>query len=66
MNSDEIEELLAKHCCSAGKGDYFVQDNTRWCTFMSADSKGRYDFQYEVFFSECGKHVRPEKLATRS
>jgi len=63
-DEDEMAGLLAKAYCTVGKGDYFIQDNTRWGAYMSAKSQGRYDFQYEVFFSECGKHVRAEKLIT--
>jgi hypothetical protein len=62
---DEIDSILNPGCCSAGRGDYFINDNDRWRVFISAERRGHYDFQYEVFFSECRTNVRVEKLATR-
>jgi hypothetical protein len=63
---EEIEGILNNGiCCNASRGDYFINDRSRWKVYIGGASSGRYDFQYEVFFSECKKDVRVEKLATR-
>jgi hypothetical protein len=58
----EMESILAD-CCGAARGDYYIKDPSRWRLYLSVRKLGEYDFQYELFFSECGKNVRAEKLA---
>lgn len=58
----EIDEMFSERCCNVAKGDYFIGDDSRWRVYLGGKSEGRYDFQYEVFFNECGKAARAEKL----
>lgn len=63
---EEVEGILNNGiCCRAFRGDYFINDPSRWGVYIGGKSSGRYDFDYEVFFGHCGQDVRVEKLATR-
>lgn len=60
----EIEEILQRErCCVVSKGDYFRNEHSRWAVSIGGYKERGYAFDYEVFFSDCGKQVRVEKLA---
>ena len=45
------------------KGDYFIQDDSRWYSRFSLTKKGVFFIDYELFFDDCGRNARSEKMA---
>jgi hypothetical protein len=66
ISGEEAERILQGKCCSAMKGDYFIKDNSRWNVYVGATTQNGINFDYEVLFSECGKHVRTETLVQQA
>jgi hypothetical protein len=65
-STDEIESILNNGiCCNAGRGDYFLDKPDHWRAYIGGKREGKYDFDYEVFFSECKKDLHVEILAIR-
>jgi hypothetical protein len=46
----------------ATKGDYFIKDDSRWATYFSLTKKGVFLYDYELFFDDCGRNARSERM----
>jgi hypothetical protein len=58
VDENEIAHLVDLTCCTVNRGDYAAIDSHRWGVGLPS-----YEFQYEIFFSECGKNVREDILS---
>jgi hypothetical protein len=62
-SSEKLESILNTGiCCSASRLDSFWDNPPNWRVFIGGQINGKYNFSYEVFFSECKRNPHVQAM----